>query len=320
MPLKFIVLIWLVGAALISILIIGAIIANKRKNAWSFLKDLIVPMVTPVVVGLFGFWFASQQYQQQAADAERQQQTIVMRDIIASQEHRDISLLSAVDSQLMYHLVRYCRTNDQFRTFDEEAIFYFYGLHRAELVNLIATKGGLMFPRIWIEDVHYKLAVDVVFQILGANEFDPHISPMGEAVIYKYFGNASADDGKVLGKTPLLIDFHSFLTKTNDSTLTAEEAGILCGEFHNFQKRLQNNEIDRGKLIYDIIGMGHLAVYCYNNTFAYWYDLHPDKIPDELPNDAPEQFMSAFKDDLSVGTNVWNRIREIANPQPASKK
>jgi len=221
-----------------------------------------------------------------------------------------------VDVQLENHFERYTNTVDQGRVFDEEAIFFFYGLHRAELENLSAARGELIFSRIWIENVYDGMARDVVELILGTDELDPAISPKGEAVIYKYFGKTSVDAAQGPVATPLLMNFHAFLAGRNNASLTPEEADTLKNDFHNFQDRLRNNKIDLKSLHDDILGMNGLWYYCYNNIFTDWYGLNRSEIPKTppLPKDAPEQFMAAFMNDPSDGTNAWNRIREFANP------
>jgi len=324
---------------------------KSNPDRWAFLKDLLIPLVTPMVVVLLGFWFAQQQAQQQAVEAQKQsrqqaldaqiqakqqaldaaiqQQANVMKQVMFSQERRDTSFLIAVDTQLTVHLLRYASLeNNPSKNFDEEAIFFFYGLHRAKLVNLQATRGSLAFPRLWMESAFQELADNVVTNIVGNDVLDENAVPQGEAVIYKYFGLAGGD-AKQPGTTPLLMDFHALLAASTNSVLTDEETGILKAEFSRFHQRLQANDINMDDLVGDLFAMIGLVNYAYNNLFADWYQLqkHPGddipKTPPLSPGCPPEQFAlgleSLADNEADSITNAWNRICILVNQQHRGK-
>ncbi len=298
---------------------------QKTPNTTAFIKDVLVPVSTPLMVAVVGIIFtlqSSEQLRQDAAKTEKQQQldkeATVMRDLVVSQERRDIAYLTAVDTEMLIHLTRYGKSaQEDFKAFDEEAIFYFYGLHRAELVNLAASRGEFTFSRLWIEYAFQALADDVVTQVLGATETDPAVSPLGEAVIYKYFHNSPVGDNQNGETTSLLADFHDLLGGARNSRLTEDQAVILKKEFQNYQTRLKNGQLKTRELIYDIYGMTVLDVYCYNNIFAEWYGVKQADIPTLMPSDPPPEFLASFprrQDAIST----WQRIRDLVKAMAPS--
>jgi hypothetical protein len=300
------------------IVLISVLVAAWRHRAepadFVFIKDAVVPVSIPVVVVIVGFVFTYQSEKQQEAE----QRTAAMREFFISQERRDLSFLAAVDRQLAIHLIRFREDkNDDYKAFDEEAIFFFYGLHREELVNLSASKGRVVFPRPWIGEAFSRLERDTK-EVLGTNDFDTNISPEGEAVMYKYFGNTSVDDSKSSVATPLLIDFHTYIAKTNALKSTPGKDDDLNTEFQNFKGRFEKiDATDTMKLVEDISGMKGLILYCERDILGDWYDeSNGFEIPPKMPTDAPEEFMENFLAAPSLGTEAWNRIREISKAQP----
>src|SRR5581483_221368 len=283
-----------------------------------FTKDVLVPVSTPLVVAMIGVVFTLQSEDQQKAD----QQTAVMREVMVSQDRHDTAFLVAIDTQLAAHLRRLQADKpitDLYTNFDEQAVFFFYGLHRSQIVNVWAAKGNLTFPRLWIADAFQMVADSLVENILGTEETDPRLDPKAEAVMYKYFG-ATAADSSGTKTTPLLIDFSALLDGKADARLTKEETEVLVNEFHLFQDRLHKKQIDQDELITDLFAADGLVEYSHTSIFADWYKMPEyaaDKIPAKppLPSDPPEGFMDAFKFYRNEGTNAWNRILIFVSPQ-----
>src|SRR5258706_6860272 len=126
---------WLIAMCLIPVvvIIIGKFFTKKSAD-YNFTKDVLVPVSTPLVVAIIGVVFTLQSEEQQKSD----QQTAVMREIMVSQDRHDTAFLIAVDTQLASHLRRlqaHKPITDPYTNFDEEAVFFFYGLHRSENVH-----------------------------------------------------------------------------------------------------------------------------------------------------------------------------------------
>lgn len=309
-----------VAVSIISIPIVVLSVAVKRAGgpipkAWHWLRDLAIPLATPVIVGLLGIFFAIKSDMRQRAEAERQRQVSVMRELIISQDQVDTSFMIAIDAQLSNHLHRYIAGA---RGFDEEATFFFYGMHRAALVNLHATAGNLVFPRLWMEEAFEGLANHVVELILGTTELDPALSAESEAVIYQYFGTRSGSNRKEgerirHGDTgPLLFQFHCLLHDMIAPTdpVAAAEQDALKKEFGIFRARLDAKEFAPAEVINTIFAMDALCVYAYNNTFAAWYETHPEPIPQIPPLNPPNDFAPAYPP--ASRQDTWNLIRKFS--------
>ena len=310
-----------VAASIISIPIVLLGVAVKRAGrpipkAWHWLTDFAIPLATPVIVGLLGILFAIKSDIRQREEAERQRQTSVMRELIISQDRADTSFLLAIDAQLSHHLHRY---HEGARGFNEEAAFFFYGMHRAALVNLRATEGNLVFPRLWMEDTFANLANHVGEVIVGATEEgELTFSPEGEAVMYQYFGTRSSSNRKEGERDrqadtgPLLFQFHCLLhdiiNPTDPAAVAEKEA--LRREFGIFRTRLDAKKVAPTEVINTIFAMDALRVYAYNNTFASWYETHPKPIPQVPPLNPPKDFAPDHSEQNRQ--IAWKLIREFS--------
>lgn len=318
-----VVLIMVAAGILTSIVALGVAVIRAKKptpTAWEWLKDLLIPLITPVVVVALGFWFAIQSDRRQRAESERQRQASVMKDLIVSQDRANTSSFLAVGTQLSNHLQRYVSGNKLHKNtdFDEEAIFFFYGMHRAALVNLHATEGNLVFPRVWMEEAFENMASHVVEAILGTTELDPALPADGEAVLYAYFGARSdssrtaTEQAKHSEAGPLLFSFHCLLhdtTKASDPII-ALEGELLRNQFHDFQERLHNQKIKPSEVMDTLFAMDALDVYAYNNAFADWYGTQAEKIPQDPPSDPPRLFLPSASQEVRKST--WDLIRRFA--------
>lgn len=310
-----------VAASIISIpiVVLGVMVKRARgpiPKAWHWLRDLAIPLATPVIVGLLGIFFAIKSDMRQREEAERQRQTSVMRELIISQDRADTSFLLAIDAQLSHHLRRY---HEGARGFNEEAAFFFYGMHRAALVNLQATEGNLVFPRLWMEDTFANLANHVGEVIVGApEESDLTFSPEGEAVIYQYFGTRSGSNRKGDERarqgdsSPLLFQFHCLLHDISNPTdpVAVAEKEALKREFGIFRARLEAKKFASAEVINTVFAMDVLRVYAYNNTFASWYETHPEPIPQVPPLNPPKDFAPDHSE--QDRQTAWKLIREFS--------
>lgn len=321
----------IVGLILLVVLLYG-IFHKSNSTEFDHIKDVVVPVITPLVIVTLGFVFTLQsekrqrhetelQYQQQRAD----QQIAVMREMMVSQDRRDISTILAIDTQMAVH-VRRLQANspivDSYTNFDEEALFFFFGLHQMAMVNVWASKGNVIFPRLWMANAFEALLENVLTNVYGTDYMDPALNPKIEAVMYKYFAGTVSDNSGT--KTPpLLMDFHNLLENNQDARLTREETDTLVYAFHQFQNRLHKNKIRKDELINDLLAANGLVEYSYLGIFSDWYQLpqySADFIPIELPLPSmpPPAFIETFKDypdNGEVGTNSWKWILKMASPQ-----
>lgn len=105
---------------------------RKVKDRAEWLKEVVVPVVTSLVVALVGIGFAFESTRRQHADTEADRQTSLMRDLMISQDRRDTAYVLALNLNLNIHLQRYKqmigaekRLPEEDIRFEEEAIFFF---------------------------------------------------------------------------------------------------------------------------------------------------------------------------------------------------
>lgn len=285
-----------------------------QKNRQEWLKDILVPVMTSLVVALVGLGFAFESGRRQRADLESDRQTSVMRELMVSQDRRDTAYILALNLNLNIHLHRYIRLKQEQSStrFEEEAIFFFYSKHRAALVNLRSSEGSLVFRRLWMENVFEQLSIHVVESVLGGlSERDPGVSAEGESATYKLFGarvpsaTEMNDEPKRLGGHPMVLaDFNRLI---NDETRPLEsqdqDTRRIRQEFEAFQKRLHNGDkqppidphINKAELINSLLAMQGLVAYSYQNLFSVWYGLAEEEIladVKQLPQVVPKNFLN----------------------------
>lgn len=309
-----------------------------HKHAW--LKEIVVPVMTSLVVAVLGICFTVESARRQHADTESDRQTSLMRELIISQDRRDTNHILALDHQLNIRLQRYMEKQKQGQdtAFEEEAAFFFYSKHRAALVNLRSTAGNLVFRRLWMQDVFEQLALRVVECILGGKESDSKVSAEGESAAYKLFG------GRVLGgraqsmpvtseqanaqgaQSMVLADFDRLI---NDRSNAFDPSDLdvvrIKQEFQTFKKRLQEPDptaaIDTHELIDLLLAMRGLVAYSYDNLFSAWYGLSSEEIPihvKDLGSAAPEHFLETIPYDFETSApkeqrqQHWEKERQDA--------
>lgn len=335
-----IVIVALVLAAFL-ILICG--VAYKYASHREYMKDIVVPLVGPSLLTLLVAWLGYQAEIRHAEDVanqrklaaedaevhreiartemESQRQLEMMRGVVLASDRREASYLIAVDWQLARHLLRLkaiekSSRKDLPREFDEEAAFYFFGLHRRALTDLYANKGNLAFPRLWMEEAFQVSATNMIHNILGADEMDLSVSTLGEAAMYKYFAGQKQDASP---SGELLFDFHCRINQ-NPSDAVAELDVVLRQEFVVFRERLRAGQIKLDEIILDLYVLNGITAYAYNSVLSDWYQLPPEHktaIP-SLPLDSgkpPELFLQPFETQgkkLS-GQTAWERICSRVN-------
>ena len=259
------------------------------KREW--LKDFIAPLITPAALGLAALIFQIVSEAQKDKEAKLQRETDVMRQITTSNDRRDISHQVAVAKQLTIHLNRdWDRRHPNKATtnsipapkypdpedFDQIAAYFFYGLFRVSDVDLEASKGGLLFQRVWKEEAFHKITHQIIYDISGSSvhgDLNLSVSAKEEAAIYKYFGNNAQE-----GSGPTLFDFYLKITSTNADTKSPELIDSLRVGFQKFQVRLTNDYIDRTNVVNCLAVLDDLSVYSFNNIFAEWYGRTEDDL------------------------------------------
>jgi hypothetical protein len=317
-PLLFCLLVFAIGVPLL-VIIYGR---REVKDRALWLKDIVVPVMTSLVVALVGIGFAFESTRRQRADADSDRQTSLMRELMVSQDRRETAHLFALHLNLNIHLHRYMRMIempkepglDKRIRFEEEAIFFFYSKHRAALVNLRSSKGNLVFRRVWMEIIFQQLAIHIVETILGAGERDPKVFAEGEAATYRLFAvgapalSETSDEprkpeGYRLGGYLVLSDFHRLMSDESTSDSKDPDVVQIKKEFGLFQEALHNGDkqppidpyIDKAKLINSILAMQGLEAYSYQNLLSVWYGLVEEEIPTDvkqLPQAVPKNFLN----------------------------
>jgi hypothetical protein len=164
------------------------------------------------------------------------------------------------------------------------------------MINLAATEGNLVFPRIWMEEAFDELAENVVVRIRGAEEYDPSISAEGEAITYQYFGGYAS--GKSTDRPlPSLFAFHWLLHGVNITShqVSAIEADALQREYQRFRERLRTDQFNAHEVMMNLRAMRALSTYAYNNTFAEWYGFEREPFEAKASRMAPKYFMRSWE-------------------------
>jgi hypothetical protein len=342
----------IVGLVLAFVLFAFCRVAYKYADHREYIKDIVVPLVGPFLLTVAVAWLGHRAELRHAEDVvnqrklaaddaeihreisrsevESQRQSEMMRGVLLSSDRQESNYLIAVDWQLARHLLRLkaiekSNRTDLSREFDEEAVFYFFGLHRSALTDLYASKGNLAFPRLWMEAAFQDSAQNVILNILGADEMELDVSPIGEAVMYRYFSRSPASrivpgseqNSSVSGE--FLFDFHRRIN-LSPSGAAAELDVVLRQEFEAVRMRLRTGKIKLDQLILDLYIMNGLAAYAYNSVLSEWYHLPPElktEIPSSPldPSRPPELFLHPFdsQSKRSFGQAAWTRICSSVN-------
>jgi hypothetical protein len=322
-----IVIIFLLVAALVVAILLGPFTNVRRRGrhlgggppsttgngAWQaasapprWLKDIVVPLVTPIVVVLLGVGFGLISENQKARDHDSQKKAELLREVVASKDRPATASLTAIGTKLILSLNRRARIlelisdkstseykrrelADQER-FEDRAAYFFFGMFHASLINFqTRSMGYQLYPRLWMREAFRRLGDRVDELVLGAEESSPEVSGIEESALYANFGAAAAryKNYSEIARAPtnVLFDFNLMLDKSKKSDL--EEA--LSRGYESFKKRLATSTLNAGnfkQLKLTIAALIALDEYAFNKLFAAW-DLGSDK-PSEVDCFSPE--------------------------------
>jgi hypothetical protein len=288
---------------------------HKHGFWYEFSKDFAAPIMVALVALVFGVYAE----RQKDFEAENQSKAAALREVFTKGNGPDVAFFTAVGERLTVHLQHYAKLRHEVQVqvhateeakksisdaalFDEKAIYFFYGMFRAARVDFLATKGYVLYPRIWMEVAFERLTNHVIERFNGGPEEEPQTSAEEEAALYGYFGaskamyNASSRHGTESG--PSLFDFALMLVDRSqlgaaDTTIDkAPEVAALQRGFDNFQKRLRSHKPDPNEIIAVFDAIVGLDDYAFNTLFADWYHKTSYKAPhDDLPDTAPPEFL-----------------------------
>jgi hypothetical protein len=273
---------------------------TKHNHKHGFGYEVAKDFFSPLLLAVIGFGFAVQLNRQQVITTENQSKEAALREMMTTRSGPDVAFFTAVGSQMTIHLRRYERffaaqkagkvdkQADEAAAFEKKAIYFFYGMYRVAIIDFSATKGYVLYPRIWMEQAFEGLRNGFVDQF--APEADDIAHPEEEAALYRYFGamkatyhagSKRADEGY-----PDLFEFTSFLDKTpiaqgSNSYFVAMVTSLREG-FSRFEKRLGGDEFRPHDAILGVEAMIGLNDYAFNAVFSKWYRQFDPEPPTEL--------------------------------------
>jgi hypothetical protein len=303
---------------------------HKHGFGYEVAKDFFSPLLLAVI----GFGFAVQLNRQQVITAENQSKEAALREMMTSRNGPDVAFFTAVGIQLNIHLRRYERflaaqkagkvdkQAEDAAAFEKKATYFFYGMYRVAIIDFSATKGYVLYPRIWMEQAFEGLNHGFAKQF--APEAVDSAHPEEEAALYRYFGamkatyhtgTKRADEG-----FPDLFEFTSLMDKTpiapgSSAHYLAMVASLREG-FSRFEKRLDSPQFHPHDAILGVEAMIGLDDYAFNAVFSKWYQQFDPEPPTELSKfltDPPDDFLRYqlydFDDTFGV---VWCTERQQA--------
>jgi hypothetical protein len=284
-----------------------------------------------------GVFLAYQFEKQRDAEAENQRKAAILQDMMTTRNGPDVAFFTAVGDRLTIHLRRYeiyrdarsdpnlAKQYESMELFDERAIYFFYGMFRVARVDFLATKGYVLYPRVWMEEAFARITESVINEFAGSAENTLDVSPIEQAALYHYFGasNATYHTGSKRADTsfPDVFEFNRLLTAAEQSKPPEPHIGELLKAFQNFQRRLRDKPIDSKRLITSFEAIIGLDDYAFNTLFSEWYKQVRSEPPPvaHLPKAPPEDFLSypldsfKFKSANSTDrTNEWGEERKRA--------
>ena len=291
---------------------------HKHGFWYEFTKDFAAPLL----LAILGVGLAYEFNVQRDAEAENQRKAAILRDIMTTRDGPDVAFFTAVGERLTVHLRRYekfSRSQDHSNVgedaekaalFDERAIYFFYGMYRVAWTDFVATKGYVLYPRVWMEEAFLRVTKNVIKDFMCSKEDDLSASAVEQAALYHYFGasRATYHSGSRSPEEPV-----SDLFKFNHMLEDAEtcggakpyEAELLKG-FHNFQERLKKGCIQPEQIITSFEAIEGLDDYAFNTLFSDWYKQFgsDDDLPVEVPNEPPEDFLPYPLDNFIFKSDV----------------
>jgi hypothetical protein len=296
---------------------------DKHEAFWyTLLTEVLVPFAGPAFLALIGLWFSVQLENDRNAEAENQKKVAVLRETMTTRNGPDVAFFTAVGERLTIHIQRYEQQVQQANAkglvgndlsdfldhnalFEEKAIYFYYGMFRVAQLDFLATKGYVLYPRIWMEQAFVGLMSQIVEDLIGAKERDISASVEEEAVLYRYFGASKATyhtaSERTNETTPDLFEFSLILNPgvsapktTAESPYYALHVTELRHGFQRFQARLREGKIRCDDIIVMVEAMTGLDDYAFNTLFSSWYGQFNGNVPitlDQFLNDPPEDFL-----------------------------
>jgi hypothetical protein len=319
---------------------------HKHGFLYEFTKDFAAPLLLAILGVFLAFEFNSQR----DAEAENQRKAAILRDIMTTRDGPDVAFFTAVGDRLMVHLRRYekfrsfqsaapmprndCQPeSDAQKTalFDEKAIYFFYGMYRVARMDFLATKGYVLYPRIWMEEAFSRVTDKIIEDFMGTGEADLCASPVEQAALYHYFGASKATyytSSKRPGDAfPDLFEFNKMLGDAAQCTGEEEPYwGELRKGFEAFQRRLEK-KFPSQEIITSFEAITGLDDYAFNTLFSEWYSpritrnkqFHSNPPVERLLNTPPEDFLRYPLDTFEFKSNVpaqkkkeWDEERQKA--------
>ena len=286
-----------------------------------------MPITGPLVLTAVGLWIGTRVDKQHIADSENQSKATILREMMTSRNGPDIAFFTAVGEQLTVHLRRYekfcqeAQANqlagkdlkkylDEKALFDEKAIYFFYAMFRVAIVDFLATKGYVLYPRIWMEEAFEHLRDDVVEAFSGIRmrmpDSDLGASVQEQAALYRYFGASKAtyhtSSERSSESVPDLFEFSFILEETgplpqskgDKDPYYAQHTLELRNGFKRFQERLRNKAIDPQTIILTFEAISGLDDYAFNTLFSGWYRQFRSEPPvnlSKLLRKPPKEFL-----------------------------
>jgi hypothetical protein len=302
----------LAAIAALFIIAVAAALWNARRH-WKahnhrhgFWYEVSKDFIGPVTLALVGFYFAISLEEHRVTSAEEQSKGAILREIMTSRNGPDVAFFTALGERLTIHLQRYKKHQGKYETlrkgvegkgnveggllqsymdknalFDERALYFFSGMLHVALADFLATKGFILYPRIWMEQAFEGLTNDVVKHFMGTEERDLSAHPEEEAALYRYFGASRAmyhtGNKRSAESVPDLFEFNLMLEEQLQPNASegypyyARHVIELQKGFERFQARLRHGDIKPDEIIPIFEAIVGLDDYAFNTFFSKWY-------------------------------------------------
>jgi hypothetical protein len=232
----------------------------------------------------------------------------------------DVAFFTAVGEQLTVHMRRYEKFQnapdktifgkdwERKAIFDERAIYFFYGMFRVARTDFLATKGYVLYPRIWMEEAFARITDSVIKDYMCCEEDAPKASPIEQAALYHYFGASKAmyHAGSKAADEPL-PDLFQFSQMLDDAGKPGAPAYVveLSKGFQDFENRLRSGCIDRREIITSFEAIVGLDDYAFNTLFSEWYQQFRANPPTtQLPSEPPLEFLPYTLDTFESESDI----------------
>ena len=328
-------------ATLISIVVLEGVYRRtrarqKRGRLWFWyevIKKVTIPIAGPLIIAIVVFFLGLQVDKQRVAGAASESKAAVLREMMTARNGPDVAFFTALGEQLTIHLQRYDKLKapakpgfteeemNKSKLFDEKALYFFYGMYRAARVDFLATKGFILYPRIWMETAFDRLTKHIIEHFAGMEEREVQpFSGEEQAALYRYFGASramySTGNRHSVEPIPDLFEFALLLDRPPQSDDMPHLADLRQG-FERFQKRLRDNKLKSDEMIAAFDAIVGVDDYAFNTLFSDWYKKF-SPIPDtavDLPNVMPGDFLPyplAREDGKAANDQNWQAERKAA--------